>query len=199
VPSLCVDIDNVLGKTDEVIRQIIRDETSGRVDLKYADVVEFEYYRCTDRNGSSITKTDWKRIHDLFSNSKYLMAVQPLDSVQRCLEVLSETFKLHFATSRLPKAWRTTIEWLEKHHFPPHDLHFLRHGEKHLVLRGFYAAVEDNYEQARLFAQAGIPCYVIEHPWNKGRPQFEDVYPVRGWPKLTEILLATAPTRAQQS
>jgi uncharacterized HAD superfamily protein len=196
VPSLCVDIDNVLGKTDQVIRQLIRDDTRGRVDLRYADIVEFDYCKCTDRNGSCIMNKDWKRLHDLFSEPQYLMAIQPLDNAQQCLEVLSETFKLHFATSRLPKARRATIEWLEKHGFPPHDLHFLRHGEKHIVLRGFYAAVEDDYEQAKLFAQAAIPCYVVEHPWNKGKPPFEDVYPVCDWPKLTEILLATAPTPA---
>jgi uncharacterized HAD superfamily protein len=191
-----VDIDNVLGKTDEVIREIIRNDTCGRVDLEYADVVEFEYHKCKDRNGSCISKTDWKRIHDLFSDEKYIMAVQPLDNVRPCLEALSKRFKLHFATSRLPKARRATIEWLEKHRFPPHDLHFLRHGEKHIVLRGFYAVVEDSYEQARLFAQTGIPCYLIEHPSNMGKLRFEDVYPVCNWPKLTEVLLATAPTPA---
>ena len=186
-----MDIDNVLGKTDEVMRQVIRDVTCGRVDLEYGEIVEFEYYKCKDRNGCCITEADWNRIHDLFSNSKYLMAVQPLHHVQQCLEVLSERFQLHFATSRLPKARRATIEWLEEHRFPSHDLHFLKHGEKHIVLRGFYAAIEDSYEQAKLFAQASVPCYLIEHPWNKGKPSLRDVYPVCDWPKLTEVLLAT--------
>ena len=191
--AICIDIDNVLSKTDEVIRQVIHNDTHGRVCLEYADIVEFEYYKCRDRNGSCITESDWERIHDLFSDPKYLLAIPPLDDSQRCLEMLSQRFKLHFVTSRLPKARQATIEWLEKNRFPKHDLHFLRHGEKHVVLRPFFAAVEDDYGQAKLFAQAGTACYLIEHPWNKAKLDFEGVHRVGNWIKLTEALLAVAP------
>jgi uncharacterized HAD superfamily protein len=193
MPALCVDIDNVLGKTDEVIRRVIRDYTAGRVDLQYTDITQFDYCKCVDRSGSCITTADWEQIHALFSEPEYLEAIQPVDNVQKCLQMLSLRFDFHFATSRLTKARRATIDWLEKNAFPYHDLHFLKHGEKHTVLRGFYAAVEDNYDQAASFARTGIPCYLIEHPWNKGKPAHKDVYPVSDWMKLTEILLAAVP------
>ena len=67
--------------------------------------------------------------------------------MQRYLKRLAQKFDLHLATSRLPKARRVTIEWLEKHDFPAHDLHFLKHGNKHVSLGQFAAAVEDHYEQ----------------------------------------------------
>ena len=41
--GLCVDIDNVVAATDEVMRCVIREYTRGRVDLSYEDVVEFDY------------------------------------------------------------------------------------------------------------------------------------------------------------
>ena len=57
---------------------------------------------------------------------------------------------------------------------------------------GFHAAVEDHYEQAVAFAEAGTPCYLIEHPWNKGKPSKENVRWVKGWEELAEDLLSKA-------
>ena len=65
-PRLCIDIDNVIARTDEVMRRVIRDHTAGRVNLNYADIIEFDYHRCKDRNGCSITKDEWNALHDLF-------------------------------------------------------------------------------------------------------------------------------------
>ena len=46
-----VAIDNVIGQTDKVMRQVIRDYTGNRVNLDYVDVVEFDYHKCKDKNG----------------------------------------------------------------------------------------------------------------------------------------------------
>ncbi len=158
-PRLCIDIDNVLARTDEVMRRVIRAHTAGRVDLCYEEVQEFDYCRCKDARGHSITKEEWQEIHALFSEPRYLWLIQPVDGVQDCLRGLNEKYELHLATARLPEARRTTIEWLEAHDFPPHSLHFLRHGEKHLSLGEFAAGVEDDRAQAEAFANSGTPCY----------------------------------------
>lgn len=139
---LCIDIDNVIARTDEVMRRVIYDFSSGRVNLDYAHIVEFDYHKCIDGNGCFITKDEWESIHNLFSEPRYLWMVQPIEGVQNHLRRLSETFDIHLATSRLPKARRTTVEWLENHSFPPYDLHFLKHGEKHVSLGKFVAAAD---------------------------------------------------------
>ena len=55
MPALGVDIDNVIAQTDEVMRRVIYDFTGGRVNLDYVHIVEFDYHRCIDGNGRSIT------------------------------------------------------------------------------------------------------------------------------------------------
>jgi len=188
--SICIDVDNVIARTDEVMRQVIHDFTGGRVNLEYNHVVEFDYFKCKDRSGENITKSDWKKIHECFSEPRYLWKIQPWPDVQRHLERLSEEFAIHLATSRLPKARRTTIEWLENHDFPSHDLHFLKHGDKHIALGQFTAAVEDHYEQAVGFARSGTPCFILEHPWNRDKPKIKNLIWVKTWEELSRQLLA---------
>jgi uncharacterized HAD superfamily protein len=124
------------------------------------------------------------------------MAIAPFPGAQEQLRKLSEQFDIHYATSRLPHAWRSTIDWLEQHRFPLRCLHFLIPGEKHISLGGFMAAVEDHYEQAAAFARAGIPCYLIKHPWNRSKPSVPDVHWVRGWEHLADRLLGKIPRHA---
>lgn len=192
MPSVCIDIDNVIARTDEVMRQVIHEFTDGRVKFKYNNIVEFDYCKCKDGNGETITKDEWKKIHEVFSEPRYLWKIQPWPDVQRHLKRLTKEFAIHLATSRLPKARRITIEWLENHGFPSHDLHFLKHGHKHVSLGNFIAAVEDHYEQAVDFAKLGIPCFLLEHPWNRGKPRMQNLYWVKGWPQLSKQLLALA-------
>jgi uncharacterized HAD superfamily protein len=187
---LCIDIDNVIAQTDAVMREVIRDFTGGRVNLAYRHVVEFDYHKCKDGEGCAISKDEWKAVHDLFSEPRYLWQVQPMPGVQEALRALTEKFALHLATSRLPRARRTTVEWLEAHAFPAHDLHFLKHGEKHESLGRFHAGVEDHYEQAVSFAEAGTPCFLISHPWNRHKPRVPNVRWVTGWEELAKELLA---------
>ncbi len=187
-PRLCIDIDNVIAQTDAVMRQVIRDYTGGRVNLTYEDIVEFDYHKCKDGKGCAITKEDWHVVHELFSETRYLMQVQPVPGVQGILRGLAEKFVLHLATSRLHKARRTTIEWLDAHAFPPHDLHFLKHGEKHESLGKFTAAVEDHYDQAVRFAKHGTPCYLMLHPWNQAKDRSDDVRPAKGWEEIAASL-----------
>jgi uncharacterized HAD superfamily protein len=190
----CVDIDNTVARTDEVMRRVIMDFTRGRVRLDYEDIVTFNYHECADRQGNQITREEWKQVHDLFSEPKYLMSIEPMLGAVEGLRRLAERGTVHLATSRLRKARKTTAEWLDAHQFPDHDLHFLKHGEKHVSLRPFAAAVEDHYEQAEAFATIGeTPCFLIRHPWNRTRPVLENLEWVENWDELTERLLALSP------
>ncbi len=188
--NLCIDIDNVVARTDEVMRSVIAEYTSGRVKLTYEEINEFNYFECRDRNGNCITKEEWKHIHDLFSEPRYLWLIQPFPGAVEGLHQLAKRYSLHFATSRMPKARRVTVEWLENHGFPTHDLHFLKHREKHASLRPFSAAIEDDYEQANSFVSNGdTPCFLLRHPWNQGKPIRKGIQWVNDWNDLTERLL----------
>jgi uncharacterized HAD superfamily protein len=186
----CIDIDNVIARTDEVMRSIISDFSRGKVCLNYDDVTTFNYHECRDCRGNQISRDDWKLIHDRFSEPDVIISLEPLPGAIEGLRQLAEHGTVHIATSRLRKARRATIDWLEKHGFPEHDLHFLRHGEKHAALKRFTAAVEDDYDQAVAFATLGeTPCFLIRHPWNRDRKAVEGVAWVDGWSELTDQLI----------
>lgn len=191
-PRLCVDIDNVIARTDEVMRRVIREFTGGRVDYGYEHIVEFDYDKCLDAAGQRSTREEWKGIHDRFSERENLLAIEPMDGAIEHLTRLSQAFDIHLATTRLPKARRATLEWLEAKGVPPFDLHFLRHGEKHVSLAPFIAAVEDHYEQAIAFVAASTPCFLIEHPWNRTKPRVEKIEWIKGWGELADRLLSLA-------
>jgi len=191
--NLCIDIDNVIARTDEVMRRVIAEYTGGRIQLAYEDVREFNYFECKDSTGNSISKEEWKHIHELFSEPRYLWLIQPFPGAVEGLRQLAKRYTLHFATSRMPKARRVTVEWLENHGLPSHDLHFLKHREKHASLRPFSAAVEDDYDQAKAFAtDGGTPCFLVRHPWNQTKHATEGIQWVDTWPELTERLLTVA-------
>jgi len=196
IPRICIDIDNVIAQTDEVMRDVIREYTDGHVTLGYDHVQTFEYHECKDADGHRITQLDWKVIHNLFAERSRILSVKPYPFVQARLRELSDSFAIHLATSRLPKARQTTVEWLDRNCFDfKYDLHFVQHREKHASLGQFTAAVEDDYEQAKAFASdVGTPCLLMRHPWNEKRPQVNGVEHVDDWTELTEKLLRSLPS-----
>ncbi len=189
----CIDIDNVVARTDVEMRRLILSISGGKVDLKYHDIKTFNYFECQDCNGNSITKEDWKKVHDRFSEHDIIMRLEPFVGVVDGLRQLAEKGTVHLATSRLRKARKATVEWLDKHQFPTHDLHFLSYGEKHAALKRFTAAVEDDYKQAVAFATLGeTPCFLMTHPWNEDGKAVNHVEWVNDWAQLTPRLLALA-------
>ncbi len=187
---MCIDIDNVVAQTDQVMRSVIGDVTDGRVSLSYEDVQRFNYWECRDQNDQALTKEEWRVVHDRFSEPDNVRAIKPVEGAQECLRRLSDKFTLHFATSRLPKARRATLEWLDDHGFPEHDIHFLKHGEKHISLGAFAVSVEDDLDQALAFASAGFGMnFVIAHPWNAALAQSANVCRVSGWKAIERKLI----------
>lgn len=189
----CIDIDNVIAQTDQVVRRVIATLTKGRVRLEYEDIVEFNYYECEDEQRNRISKKEWIQVHDLFSEPRCLRGIEPMPGAIYGLRRLAKRGTIHLATSRLRKARKATVEWLDKHAFPDHDLHFLKHREKHASLQRFAAAVEDDYEQAKEFAKSGTPCFLIRHPWNKTKPPIKNIEWVDDWKELTKRLLRLVP------
>jgi len=187
----CIDIDNVITRTDETMRRVILAFSQGKVNLQYEDIKTFNYYECRDCNGNAICEEEWKKVHDQFSEPDVIMGLEPLPGAIDGLRQLAEKGTVHLATSRRRKARKSTVEWLDKHHFPNHDLHFLSYGEKHAALKRFTAAVEDDYNQAVAFATVGeTPCFLVRHPWNENRKAVEGVGWVKDWADLTPRLLA---------
>ena len=182
--KLCIDIDNVLAQSDSVMRQLIKEHSAAGVQLDYCDIVDFAYWKCRDKNGNSITKDEWVKIHEEFSKEGNIMSIEPIPGACEYLKRLSdEGYELHLATSRLDTARIPTIKWLKLHSFPNHWLHFVKSMEKHVVLQGFDAIIEDEREQAAKFAELGTQAFLLAHPWNE-IPHGSQIIRVENWREL---------------
>jgi 5'(3')-deoxyribonucleotidase len=190
---IAIDIDNVIAQSDEVMRQVISEVTSGRVNLAYEDIVEFRYERCFDAKRQQITDNEWRRAHDQFSIPSNLLSVAPVASAYEALLRIAEHFTIHLVTARLKAGRIPTIEWLDKH-FPglPYGLHFVTHGEKHLVMGELAVSVEDDYDQAVAFADRGVLSFVLDQPWNRRSLEAEGIIRCHDWPELASMILAGA-------
>jgi 5'(3')-deoxyribonucleotidase len=179
-------IDNVVAKSDDVMRAVIREITVGRVNLRHEDVLRFSYQTCPDANGQKITDAEWSMVHDRFSEPDCLISIQPYEGAASWLSRLSGLFSIHFATSRLPKAREATVRWLVQHGFVmDNNLHFLSHGRKHTSLANLAAAVEDDLDQARAFAiETKIDSFVMNRPWNQDPSPPPKLHRVRDWEEL---------------
>jgi uncharacterized HAD superfamily protein len=185
--ALCVDIDNVIAKTDEVMRKVIYEYSRSQVDLGYEDIVCFEYWRCRDRSGRRFDKDEWKKIHEEFTHN-YLLKIMPFDNVAQYLEILCTKFDIHLATSRLNDGQEATRVWLSQHGIPYKKLRFVQEGTKHLIDEKFIAAIEDDREQGYAFNSNGIPVFLLAHPWNVVGPH-SPLKRVTDWKQLTHELL----------
>jgi len=189
-PAVCVDIDNVIAKTDEVMREVIRAHSRLHVDLAYDDVVCFEYWMCRDRAGRRFDKNEWKKIHKEFTHS-YLLQILPFDNIARYLKTIGGKFDVHLATSRLDDGQEATRVWLDQHSIPYRKLHFVPEGTKHLINEQFIAAIEDDREQGYAFYGKGVLVFLLAHPWNVVGP-YSPLKRVEDWDRVTSELLNLA-------
>jgi len=190
-PPICVDIDNVIARTDEVMREVIKVCSKDQVDLRYEDIIDFDYWNCVDRYGRSFDQTDWHNIHLEFTRN-HIPRIQPFDNVREHLLKISEEFEIHVATSRLPEGRVTTREWLSTHKIPFTELHFVEHRKKHLLVKPFVAAIEDDRIQAESFHELGVRAFLLAHPWNVLQPGSE-ITRVGQWPALVGRLFDIIP------
>jgi len=195
-PVVCVDIDNVIAKTDEVMREVIRAHSRLHVDLSYDDIVCFEYWMCRDRAGRRFDKIEWKKIHKEFTRN-YLLQIVPFDNINRYLNTIGGKFDVHLATSRLDDGQEATRMWLDEYGIPYRKLHFVPEGTKHLINEHFAAAIEDDREQGYAFYSKGIPVFLLAHPWNVVGA-YSPLNRVKDWGQVTSGLLNLAVTYARQ-
>jgi uncharacterized HAD superfamily protein len=185
--AICVDIDNVIAHTDEVMREVIRDCSKDKVELAYEDVVCFDYWKCRDSSGRRFDKGEWRTIHEEFTRT-HLLRIRPVESVNESLHRIAKRFEIHLATSRLPAGREDTLAWLAKYEIPHCKLHFVEHGQKHRIDNRFAAAIDDDREQGYEFHASGTQVFLLAHPWNEVGSR-SSLKRVADWGKLTEGVL----------
>jgi uncharacterized HAD superfamily protein len=190
-PRLCVDIDNVIADSDPLMREIIAEVTQGQVQLEYGDVTNFNYWQCRDKKDRQLDQSAWEEVHAIFSER--VQEIEPYPQAKAALQRLADFFEIHLVTSRQYGAREGTVRWLVNQGFPSNlRLHFLQWREKHLALGRFFAAVEDELEQAKYFAHAGIHSFLYAHPWNDSQTTDSLLHRLHSWEEIQEQLMTIA-------
>ena len=188
MPKICVDIDNVVARTDDVLRGVIREFSKDHVDLAYEDVVCFDYWLCRDSRGRRFDRGEWNGIHREFILN-HIMRIAPVENIQSHLARVAQCYEIHLATSRPEEGREDTVRWLCEHNIPYLNLHFVRNGEKHLISNDFHIAVDDDREQGYAFFAKGVRTFLLAHPWNEICPH-SPLSRVANWEELTSQLLS---------
>ena len=101
---------------------------------------------------------------------------------------LIRQFEIVIVTSREPQGQPATMAWLGEHAVPHDDVKFVAPGKKHVAVEPFFAALEDDYKQAKAFAEVGTLALLIRHPWNAEKPPLNRIKSVDGWSGVVEVL-----------
>ena len=185
--TLCIDIDNVVAATDAVMREVIRQYSREEADLKYEDVVCFDYWLCRDAKGRRLDRSEWDEVHRAFTQ-EHLPRIRPVTGARTGLERLASKYEIHLVTSRLAEGKAETVKWLTDQDIPHDALHFSRHGEKQLINKKFVAAIDDDREQGYAFSAQGVRAFLMAHPWNRVG-EYSSLIRCNTWAELVEQLL----------
>jgi uncharacterized HAD superfamily protein len=176
--TLGVDIDNVISSTDPAMRRIFQDICGVR--LEQEQIVHYQYHRC------GVTPEQEAAALEVFRD----VACSDLDVVPGAIEalhLLQSRYRLVLVTSRNPVIEDKTDYWLHAHGIP-HDL-LVFEKEKHRAGHDFDFFIEDNGEFALALAEAGIPTFLFDYPWNRWVNDHARITRVSGWADVLAELM----------
>jgi uncharacterized HAD superfamily protein len=175
---LGVDIDNVVSLTDPALRQSMEDLFGIR--LSQGQIVYYDYSRC------GLTLEQERQVLELFKD----VTCKELDVVPGAIEALTALkgkYHIILVTSRHPELIDKTKEWLKLKKIPHDKLIF--ETEKHQTDHDFDFFIEDNEDSALALAEAGIPTFLFDYPWNRSIRPHDNIKRVSGWyDVLTDLM-----------
>lgn len=179
--SFGVDIDNVICKTDQTIRFLIKKRYG--IDVKQEDVTQFDYCKCKN---IPLTEEQGCVILDEFHNSA-CRHVKPMDGAKEALLMLRRnSHYIYLITSRDEVAKRYTEEWLKENNIRYDELIFST--DKHNLGNLFDYLVEDSSARAKKMAHSGDRVFLIDYPWNRRLRRHPNILRVKGWDEIVSLL-----------
>ena len=175
---LGVDIDNVVAQTDPAIRKTLEDVFD--VCLDQRQIVHYAYHRC------GITKEQEQRVLEIFRDET-CTELEVIPGTVEALSLLKQRYQIILVTSRNPLIVEKTQEWLRLNGIPHDYLVFEK--EKHQTGHSFDFFIEDNGESALSIAEAGIPTFLFDYPWNRSLSEHPNIVRVSGWDEVLAKLM----------
>lgn len=160
------------------------------VDGVLADFVAYALDRINREFGTSFTKDDWTGffpkdwmpshlgergdalLHQLCDEVGWSRNLDVLPGVLQACHALAEVFDLFAITHVSDAELDHRNDWVMQHGFPLVGAGAVPGALKGEVARsmGMVAVVEDNLLNAENISDCGVPCFLINRPWNANRP-----------------------------
>jgi 5'(3')-deoxyribonucleotidase len=169
-----VDLDNVIGDTDEVVRRIIRDLLG--VDAGRDEIVTWRY-----SSSLPITQEQEKQVFDVL-HSKYLMAIPSLPGATTVLRHLSGFAPIWIITARPESSRVDTEHWLTSIGLKYDALLFTSTKLDIGVPVLFF--IDDNPETAGKLLALSNRVFLMDRPWNRGILETPLLTRVFSWPDV---------------
>ena len=177
--TVIVDIDNVLAKTDEMVRKIILDRMG--IPSKQFQITDWSY-----STSLGFPKEEEKSIFDELHN-RCLLDIDPVDGAALGMKEISKWWNIIYATARPESTRDITAAWLIRHDFPPGKLLFPE--SKISISDQANLIIEDNAVTAELFARNNKHVFLLDYPWNQGDPpSFSLITRVFSWNNIINIM-----------
>lgn len=164
-----IDLDNVLSRSDPLIRGLIKHRTGVRIAER--EVTQFDYSRV-----APITAKEYAEILEEFHRQKSQFA-EPVSGARGAMRWLSRVFKVTVATGRPREFRRQTLKWLKANRIEFDDL--VVDTDKRSLADGSLFLVEDNGETALWVADRCL-VYLFDYPWNAFASK-RNIRRVHGW------------------
>ncbi len=176
-PSIGIDIDNVIARTDEKIRQLIKDVYG--TSLAQEEITEYSYHKC------GISRQQEENVLEIFHNIE-CENVELLKYAKKALCLLKEKYRIVIVTSRYLSSREATQRWLKTKRIAYDSLIF--ENNKHKTNFKFAYFLEDRWKHALELANTGTKVLLFDYPWNRNRPEHPNIKRVNSWKEVVEIL-----------
>jgi len=175
--NIGIDIDNVLCDTDDILRELIKQEYG--IEVAQSEIVHWNY-----SDSVNISPKQEKRLLDLF-HKRYCAYVEAIPGAREALEILSKSYSIWLLTGRSKVSDSLTREWLRKNNILFNVL--IYSDAKYKYSDQLSILMEDNWATAKLFADRGVPAILFEKPWNLGFPAHLNVIRVLDWNEALSV------------
>lgn len=155
-PVIGIDLDNTLADTDQIIRKIIFERlniisTKGQItSWSYSESLGFP---------KAIEEEIFSEFH-----KNYLSKISIKDNAQKALTIIKKEYLVWIITHRPKSTKRDTELWLSKNKLHYNKLIFTKNKTK--FYRKLLFLIEDNGENAKIFADKWGKVFLFDSPWN---------------------------------
>ena len=191
LPSIYVDLDDVIAKTTCHYVEVLKREFGRTVDFE--DITSFNLQK-----SFSLSETEYEYFFSLVHKPEVVLELEPFEGVVNVLNNWSDRgCEITVVTGRLTSAYDSSIEWLRASNIPFDSFIMVDKYSRPVVDRNiaitleefsmmkFSLAVEDSVDMVHFIRQkVCCPVIIFDRPWNRNGILQPDIQRYKTWEEI---------------